>query len=235
MRKLNTKKDKYTVLKNNILIRVIGYGYEKWKTTWSEGGRVKLPEELARRLKEIIVGTRNWKIPPRPEPPGRDRRKTPVLGTATGQVRMLDDKAAEERKEVDQRARVEWKSRNERGDESIHSSMQLPNAPVLDKSFVGQKIEYYFKFDVGKKYKKEVFRWCSGTVKKVCDGTWVKPGHISEYFKEGEAVLVKWKRIKEAGIKASESIVELKERLWNKDIEGAWRKDHGEVDFGIKK
>ena len=35
--------------------------------------------------------------------------------------------------------------------------------------------------------------------------------------------------------KASESIVELKERLWNKDIEGAWRKDHGEVDFGIKK
>ena len=69
----------------------------------------------------------------------------------------------------------------------------------------------------------------------MCDGTWVKPGHILEYFKEGEAVLVKWKRIKEAGIKASESIVELKERLWNKDIEGAWRKDHGEVDFGIKK
>ena len=58
-------------------------------------------------------------------------------------------------------------------------------------------------------------------MKKVCDGTWVEAGTVNEFFNKGEAVLVRWKRIKEAGIKASESIVELKERLWNKDIEGA--------------
>ena len=69
LRRLKTKKDKYAVLKDNILIRVIGYEWTKWKTQWSEGGRVKTPEELARRLKEIIAGTRNWKIPPRPKPP----------------------------------------------------------------------------------------------------------------------------------------------------------------------
>ena len=148
---------------------------------------------------------------------------------------MLDDKAEDKSKEVDQRSRVEWKARNERGDGSIHSSMQLPVAPDIDKSFIGEKIEYYFKFNVGKKYEKEALRWCSGTVKKVCDGTWVKAGTVNEYFNKGEAVLVRWKRIKEAGIKASESIVELKERSWNKDIEWAWRSDLGNIDFGIKK
>ena len=68
LRRLKTKKDKYAVLKDNILIRVIGYGWTQWRTQWSEGGRVKTPEELARRLKEIIAGTWNWKIPPRPTP-----------------------------------------------------------------------------------------------------------------------------------------------------------------------
>ena len=58
-------------------------------------------------------------------------------------------------------------------------------------------------------------------MKKVCSVTWVNLGSVNEYFNEGEAVLVKWKRIRRAGIKASESIVELKERLWNKDIEVA--------------
>ena len=136
---------------------------------------------------------------------------------------------------VNQRARVEWKERNKRGDGSIYSSMLLPNAPTIDKSFIGQEIEYYFMFDVGKKFEKKAFRWCRGTVKKVCDGTWVKPGHISVYFKEGEAVLVKWKRVNEAGIKALESIVELKKNLWNKDAENAWRKYVEGIDFGIKK
>ena len=130
---------------------------------------------------------------------------------------------------------MEWKARNERGDGSIHSSMQLLVALAIDKLFIEEKIKYYFKFNVGKKYEKEALRWCNGTVKKVCDGTWVKAGTVNEYFKEGEAVLVRWKRIKEAGIKASESIVELKERLWNKEIEGAWRRDLGDIDFGIKK
>ena len=127
------------------MIRVIGYGWTKWRTQWSEGGRVKSPEELAKRLKEIIAGTRNWKIPPRPTPPIQERTKTQALGTVTGQVRMLDYKAEEESKEVDSRSRVEWKARNERGDGSIHSSMQLPVAPAIDKSFIGEKIKYYFK------------------------------------------------------------------------------------------
>ena len=48
-------------------------------------------------------------------------------------------------------------------------------------------------------------------------------------------MLVKWKRVNEAGIKASESIVELKKNLWNKDAENAWRKYVEGIDFGIKK
>ena len=68
-RRLTTKKDKYSVLKDNIRIRVIGYGWVMWDTRWTEGGRTKSVEELARRLKEIIAKTRKWKIPDRPEPP----------------------------------------------------------------------------------------------------------------------------------------------------------------------
>ncbi len=34
-------------------------------------------------------------------------------------------------------------------------------------------------------------------------------------------------------IPACTGIQELKKRMWNKDCEGAWRKDLGELDFGL--
>ena len=50
----------------------------------------------------------------------------------------------------------------------------------------------------------------------------------------GKAAEVDWDACEEANYLAGKSIVELKEKMWNKDKEGAWCKCLGKVDYGIK-
>ena len=42
------------MLKDNIEIRVIGFGWQQFKTTWSKDGKQKSIQQLEERLKEII-------------------------------------------------------------------------------------------------------------------------------------------------------------------------------------
>ena len=61
------------MLKDNIQIRIIAFGWEEFKNQWSKDGRQKSIPELERRLKEIIEKTKGKKIPPRPEVPIPER------------------------------------------------------------------------------------------------------------------------------------------------------------------
>ena len=51
-------KDKLDMLKYNIQIRVIAFGWGEFKTQWSKDGRHKSIPELERCLKDIIKKTR---------------------------------------------------------------------------------------------------------------------------------------------------------------------------------
>ena len=76
-------------------------------------------------------------------------------------------------------------------------------------------------------------RWCSGIVEDVSDGTWIKAGTRRQRYKEGEAARVLWDAVPEANFAASKSVEVFDKRLWNQNSIGAWRKDLGEVDYGL--
>ena len=58
LKALTYNKDKLDMLKDNIQIRVIAFGWEEFETQWFKDGRQKSIPELERFLKDIIKKTR---------------------------------------------------------------------------------------------------------------------------------------------------------------------------------
>ena len=66
LKKLNSESAKYKALKENILIRVKGYGWEWCKHAWSINGRKYKVSELAKHLQTIIKKEKGIPIPLEP-------------------------------------------------------------------------------------------------------------------------------------------------------------------------
>ncbi len=75
--------------------------------------------------------------------------------------------------------------------------------------------------------------WCGGVVEEVCDGTWIIPGKRSKCYNEGEAAKVLWDAIPDANLPSGHTIEPFAERKYNKNCDGAWRMDIGEIDYGL--
>ena len=58
LRKLTSESAKYHALKENIMIRVKGFGWEWCRHQWSKDGRKYTVEELANHLRHIINGAK---------------------------------------------------------------------------------------------------------------------------------------------------------------------------------
>ena len=69
LKDLSYKKDKLEMMKDNIQIHFIAFGWEEFKTQCSTDGRQKSILELERHLKDIIKNTTGGKILPCPEVP----------------------------------------------------------------------------------------------------------------------------------------------------------------------
>ena len=79
-------------------------------------------------------------------------------------------------------------------------------------------------------------QWCGGVIERVRDGTWVKPsksGRGKKYYDVREAAEVMWDVIEEIDAPRCKSIEPLDPRKWNKDNDGARRKDFGNFDYGL--
>ena len=74
-----------------------------------------------------------------------------------------------------------------------------------------------------------------GVVTRVSDGTWlVNANAWTNCWGASKAVEVDWDACEEANYLVGKSIVELKEKMWNKDREGACCKCLGKVEYCIK-
>ena len=88
----------------------------------------------------------------------------------------------------------------------------------MDQQFVGKRIEYLFLFDIldgNGEQPDKALRWCQGEVTKVFKN------------KKKPTVEVFWEKVEKSIDRDKEeiTIVELQDRKWNKDCEGAWRMD----------
>ena len=78
--------------------------------------------------------------------------------------------------------------------------------------------------------------WCGGVIKEISDGTWIIPtvsGRGKKCYKKGETADIYWEAVKSAGFLAGRAVVELNPRKWNKEVVGGWRKDLGDINYGV--
>ena len=80
-------------------------------------------------------------VPAKPDFLVPQRRDISIPGQQTKQVLELDLKANEHKEDIDKKAWVTWKKRNEEGFRSVHASMKQPDAPTLE-SLIGMRFEY---------------------------------------------------------------------------------------------
>ena len=236
LKNLKYKKDKLQALKDNIQIRYKGFGWEDWKTNWSGGGvQLSIPE-LTKVLKDLMKEEKKRKrqIPDKPRVPIPRRKNTATLGTASKQRGKLDSNTQEEEDEFELNSRIKWKEQESEGYGSVYSKRQKKDAPAIDETLIGKRIEYLSEFDMYEEGTEKESRWCSGVVERICDGTWVIPGKMRKCWKEGEAVEIFWDAIPDASdMPACRDKVALNPKKWNKDVIDAWRMDLGEYNYGV--
>ena len=74
-----------------------------------------------------------------------------------------------------------------------------------------------------------------GVVTRVSDGTWlVNANAQTNCWGAVKAAESAWDACEKANYIAGKSIVKVKEKMWNKDKEGAWCNCLGKIDYGIK-
>ena len=73
-----------------------------------------------------------------------------------------------------------------------------------------------------------------GTVERVSDGTQLMSGERTKCYKIFEAAEVYWYAVPEEKYPSGRTTEKFDQKLWNRDKVGAWRRDHGEVDYGIQ-
>ena len=216
VKKLKTKKDKYEALKENIKIRVIGFGWDQFHQTWSKDGNPHSIEFLAEKLKDIIRKSKKLKIPEEPPIDVQNRKNLPSLGERTADVKALDLNYIKDTKKFKKDAQRLRREREDSGYGDMYSVLQSVAVPKIDDSFIGKRIDVLFAFEIlDSDANEQELRWCQGEVTKIITGT-KKP-----------TVEVRWDTIPElnhAGIQI------LPERKWNKYIEGAWRMNIDIID-----
>ena len=214
LRQLQTKKDKYESIKENINIRVKGFGWTQFRQSWSKDGKQHSVEFLAEKLKFIIKQERKLSIPDKPPINIPKRKKLPTLGKQTVIAENLDNNYIKDEEGFVRNADTIRKEREDIGIGSMYSEMQPRNRPKIDTTFVGTRIEVLFMFDILDRDEPEkALRWCQGKVVKVLEN------------KKIPTVEVLWDPIEESNSGVHKTCVELRDRKWNpkKDSEGAWR------------
>jgi hypothetical protein len=174
-----------------------------------------------------------WDIPDKPAAMVPQRKNIVFLGTATKQVRRLDEIVKEGESALEERSRRNWKGREEGGFGSVHSNMQTPYPPE-PKTLVGERLSVLVSVDLNDADNTKDCIWMSGVVLRVSDGTWpLTVTSRTRCYPVGEAAEIAWDAVPKIEFEASSSIHPLNPNMWNKDKVGAWCKDFGDIDYGI--
>jgi hypothetical protein len=89
--KLTTNAARYRYLKEQILIRYVGLGWEEAYHPWSKGGYIYTPNELLQHLTMVVIPLqRTLKVPEHPPMNLPTRPLLPTLGTKASDIVDMD-------------------------------------------------------------------------------------------------------------------------------------------------
>ena len=221
LKKLTSDTARYDALKENIMIRVKGLGWDWCKHAWSKNGQQYSIKELADHLRWIIKEERKRHIVIPSEPPVNvpKRMDLPVLGTEIDDIADLDKKFLANEEQFRLNADRIRRAREARGEGSMYSLLQPFSRPNVNE-LLGRRIDMLYSCtlpgDGG-----NVLRWCQGEVIEVCTG------------RQKPTVRVLWDPMPdvEGSEESSETNAILLPSKWRKETEGGWRMD---VDITVQ-
>ena len=213
---LKSETARLNAVKEQILIRYLGLGWERTHHPWSKSGVTFSSKQLLKHLIETVIPMAN-ELPIPVEPPIKfpSPPESQLLGTESELSFVYAAGNDDEMEEFKTSAHAEGDKLEQEGKTDRWSAKQSTIMPIVDDSFIGFNIEMLFQYDEqdGTSY----VNWCHGIVESVCNA-------------KTNCVYVKWSQ---GCLNPGEQSV-TKEKLlsskWNpgKATKGAWRQYFGE-------
>ena len=122
------------------MIRTKGCGWDWAKHPWSQNGHKFSVLELAQHLRWVIQEEKKYTVPLKPVLNVLQCKQMNVLGTQTSDVNELDKKYLSDETELKKRAESLHRSRERKGEGSMHSQLQPCSQPSLN-ALVGLRID----------------------------------------------------------------------------------------------
>lgn len=171
--KMRSNSAKLEEVKEQIRMRVLGFGWDNMHHAWSQGNKVYTYNELADHLKNKIIPYESEAgIPAEPPVKALERKALPILGTLSKDVATMNSMTGEREKEIRDNAQ---KSRDEQelqgfGDRYLEMQPRLP--PPLDESLLNRRIEICWNH--GEEGEQQQLMWHSGRVFEISNARYHK-------------------------------------------------------------
>lgn len=215
--KLTTKKDQMKYVKEQILIRYLGLGWEEAYHPWSKNNHTFTPSELLKHLVETVIPLKDSKSVPEEPPidlPTRPDLK--LIGTKSADLVRLDNSVLAREERIRLEAMIERDRLEDQGCGDQLMELQEVSWP-LEKIRGGSfRIDMCFEYtDDGE----TMLQWCRGIVKKVLKDKAAEQNHI--------IVQVEWDNAFVAEGQSKKTTEKLTKRNYNpeKHKQGSWRED----------
>ena len=226
---------KLDYLREQIEMRVIGLGFDQFKTNWSSSKDAEIGSvvDLSAHLKEILMEEEELrvegKLPDAAVVPTMRRKTFKELGTATPQAVELAGQCLElPLDELLKRAETERERLEALGELDSTADVMPKDAPPCNESLIGKELEIRWRYwrpakegERGKK--KAVDIWCVGEVVSVANGTTDKESPRCKHPLAKGAVRIKWPADADFDERETYTWSLLTQENWNKEAVLGWR------------
>ena len=237
---MEKSQDKLDYLREEIEMRVIGLGFEEYKTAWSSSKdeHVGTVDDLSSQLQLILADERerraSGELPERAVVPQMRRKTYKELGTPTVQAAalavqvlsidegLLLERAKEKRQQLEDTGELDAVGDNQ---------PELP--PACDETLVGTLLELRWRYWTkitdeeraagDKRKKRAVDIWCEGEVVRVANGKTDKESPSCKKLLDAGAVCIKWAADPSREEKETFTWSILTEANWNAEVVLGWR------------
>ena len=225
LNRMKAKGRKIDYLKNQIKVRVVGFGWGDLRVKWSAGGVDRGVDDLRTELAKILKEEESREVPSEPPVPVIQRKTLKQLGSMTAQFDDLARREEVKKEEFKRRVDAERARRDSAGETDPFQRKQPPAAPSVE-SLVGRHIEYLEEvtFEDGT----TDVHWFAGVVQQVSDGSVPRGARSKKKYDVGFARVSFDAQTALGETEPTEKWVALRPNKFNGKAKNCWRLD---LDF----